>query len=172
MFERAAEPAAEEPDTLQPLFLDWASKPLLVIHAIASVILIGSISHLAWELTSAWRKARPARPSSGLWAKIAGLSYLVSFAVGLLLYPTFRYRTRGLYLDRYEPWASNLFDIKENLLGLALPLAVGLMVLAGRSRAHARGPLPGVVLSMALAVWLIVVVSVVAGLIVTNARGV
>ena len=49
---------------------------------------------------------------------------------GGLVYPRYRYFVRGLYLDRYAPWASNLFDFKENLATLGLPLAIGAFVLA------------------------------------------
>ena len=101
---------------------------------------------------------------------------------GALVYPRYRYFVRGLYLDRYAPWASNLFDFKENLATLGLPLAIGAFVLAREllptSPAAPRGPQPGLKAVrllyglFALGTSLISVFNIVAGLLCTSVRGV
>jgi hypothetical protein len=104
----------------------------LIAHALVALALGGASTHLAlvaFALATGrpkrWRNPRLA----GTYAKVTGTLFLTSVALGALLYPAFRYRVRALYLDRYAPWASNLFDMKEVLAALAAPLAVGLVVL-------------------------------------------
>jgi hypothetical protein len=45
---------------------------------------------------------------------------------------------RALYLDRHHPMVSNLFDVKENLATIALPLALALGALCGQSLGRLR----------------------------------
>lgn len=62
-----------------------------------------------------------------LWSSI---SYLASFLLGALIYPTFRYYVRALYLDENVPIGTGLFEIKEHLssLGIIIILASILVV--------------------------------------------
>lgn len=107
---------------------DWA-RLLVVLHAAAAIVLIGSTTHHALITVSYLRRRAPVRLGRIYAATVLG-SYVVTFVLGLLAYPTFRYHVRALFLDRYEPWASNLFDMKENFAALGLPLVVGMFVLS------------------------------------------
>ena len=96
----------------------------------------------------------------------------MTFGLGLLAYPTFRYHVRGLYLDRYEPWASNLFDTKENFAALGIPLVIAAFVMSRvmnpkEDVALARGYAAFVILAAAI-VWF----GVISGLVITMARSV
>jgi len=69
-------------------------------------------------------------PWGRIYAATLAVAYVVTFVLGLLVYPRFRYHVRALFLDRYEPWASNLFDTKENFAALGLPIATMLLVMS------------------------------------------
>ena len=102
------------------VFLDGAAKPLLVIHALVAFALLGASTHLAIVSIQLLRGRSHLGRLARVYAQVIGATFSAAFAVGLLLYPHYRYDVRGLFLDRYEPWASNLFDIKETLAALGL----------------------------------------------------
>ncbi len=102
---------------------------LVVLHALAAIVLIGSSTHhlvIAWGYLRDRHKVRLGR----IYAATVAVTYIVTFVLGLLAYPTYRYHVRALFFDRYEVWASNLFDMKENLAALALPLVVAVFVVS------------------------------------------
>ncbi|MBI5517310.1 MAG: hypothetical protein HY909_26290 [Deltaproteobacteria bacterium] len=113
-------------------FLYGGRKALLLLHAASAVLLLGSATHLA---AVAWRRLRGGRSGGALerrWGRVQALAFGAVYALGALLYPTYRVHVRGLYLDRHYPWVANLFDVKENLATMALPLSLGVALLAGR----------------------------------------
>ena len=58
--------------------------------------------------------------------------------LGMVLYPAYRVEVRGRYLDHVAPWATNTFDIKENLALVALPLCLAAWYLARMRRGGSR----------------------------------
>jgi hypothetical protein len=84
----------------------------------------------------ALRGRTPRLGLSRLYALVALIAYTLTMLSGALLYPRYRYFVRGLYLDRHAPWASNLFDFKENLATLGLPLAFSAWILARDLEQH------------------------------------
>ena len=153
------------------ILLDGASRLLVVLHAAAAIVLIGSSTHHALIAIGYLRgnyKIRLAR----IYAATLAIAYAVTFALGLLAYPSFRYHVRGLYLDHHERWASNLFDMKENFAALGIPAMIALVVMSRvldpkTDRALVRG-YAGFSIVVAAIVWF----SVFAGLAVTLAKGV
>lgn len=109
---------------------------MLILHALVAVVLGGSSVHQAVLAVTMLRGRVPRLRLVRLYAIVACAAYLLTFLSGALLYPRYRYFVRGLYLDRHAPWASNLFDFKENLATLGLPLAVGALLLSGPMRRH------------------------------------
>lgn len=110
---------------LQP----WA-RFLVVLHVAAAVVLIGAATHhavVAYGYLRGVYRVRLAR----VYGATALAAYAVTFALGAMAYPTYRYHTRDQYLDQNAPWAANLFDIKENFAALGLP-AVLLVFALGR----------------------------------------
>lgn len=154
------------------VFLDGSAKLLLVLHALAGFALCGACTHQALVGIGLWRGRHHLGRLARIYSQVIGGTFIGAFVVGLLMYPHYRYHVRGLYLDRYEPWASNLFDMKENLLGLGLPLALALFFIGRRLQpAEERATLPFfAVLSVSL--WALVVFGVISGVIVTSVRGV
>lgn len=118
--------------TVPPIFLYGLGRPLLVLHALCALSLCGTSVHQAvYALRLFTRPFAAVRLTKcRLFSRLVLLSYLAVVGLGGLLYPRYRYFVRGLYLDRYAPWASNLFDFKENLATVGLPFAVAAFFLA------------------------------------------
>ena len=154
------------------VFLDGLAKPLLVLHALAAFALLGACTHQAVVgvglLQGRLHLCRLAR----VYAAVIGPLFAATFTIGLLMYPHYRYHVRGLYLDRHAVWASNLFDMKENLLALGLPLALALFVAGRHLRPESDRALIGFQAYSALALWALVGFGSISGLLVTSARGV
>lgn len=155
-----------ESTVLQPF-----ARLLVFLHAASAIVLIGSTSHhflVARGYLRGTYKTRLGR----IYAATSATAYATAFLLGSLAYPTYRYHVRGLYLDRYAVWASNLFDIKENLASLGLVPVLGALVLSRvmdprEDRALVRG-YAAMVFSATVVVWF----NVIAGLFVTMAKGV
>ena len=154
----------------QAVAFESAARALVVLHALAAIVLIGASTHHAIIAVGYLRGTFKVRLGR-IYAAVVAIAYVVTFVLGLFAYPAFRYHVRGLYLDRYEAWASNLFDTKENFAALGLPLVVAAFVLSrvmkpSEDTTLLRGYAAMVVLSAAI-VWF----SVISGLVIGQARG-
>ena len=152
------------------IVFDGAARLLVLLHAAAAIVLVGASTHHALIAIGYLRGTYKERLGR-IYAATVAVAYGITFVLGLFAYPTFRYHVRGLYLDRYEPWASNLFDTKENFAALGLPLVIAAFVLSRamkpkEDRALAQGYAAIVVLAAAI-VWF----SVISGLAITLTRG-
>jgi hypothetical protein len=140
----------------------------LVLHAIAAGALTGSATHLALVL----RRARLGRPNprlQRLYPAAALGCYAAVYSLGTLIYPRYRVAVRAEYLDEHAPWASVLFDLKENLATLLGPLLLAAVVLS-RTEDPARPSraLLACAAVAALGVWF----NLVSGLLVASVRAV
>ena len=142
-----------------------------MLHALAAIVLIGASTHHAIIAVGYLRGTFKVRLGR-IYAATVAVAYVVTFVLGLFAYPAFRYYTRGLYLDRYEGWASNLFDTKENFAALGIPLVIGAFVLSRVMKPSEDTTLlrgyAAIVLLVAAIVWF----SVISGLVIGQARGV
>lgn len=179
------------------VFLGSLGPLLLVLHALAAVVLGGASVHQAVLAVRVLRGRPVSARLVRLYSLVALIAYGTTVLMGSLLYPRYRYFVRGLQLDRDAPWASNLFDFKENLATLGLPLAVGTFLVAGsvvaavRPVSAARPETPGppgsppgspgpielqrqvrwVYAAMALGTAAVSLFNIISGLLVTGARG-
>lgn len=154
------------------VFLASHGRVFLVFHALLAAGLLGASIHQAVLATVALsRKLRRPRLLR-TYALVALCTYVLTWLSGALVYPRYRYLVRGLYLDRYAPWAANLFDLKENLATLGLPLALGTLLLSRDIRAL-RSDRQGQVLFgvLSLLVASISLFAVVSGFLVAGVRG-
>lgn len=154
------------PAPLEPVFLASAARWLLVVHALGAMALLGASTHLVVVKVLGWRGRRQERLEQR-YSRLIGPLFIATYGVGLFLYPHFRVNVRARFLDAEHPWASNLFDFKEHLVSLGLPLAVGLFFLARGGPA-----VRPVTDTFAVVLWLMVLWSAVSGLIVTSVRGI
>jgi len=153
-----------------PVFLSGAARWLLVLHALCGFALLGASTHVAVAAVQVLRGRRASLRMTQLQPVVIASLIAAAVVFGLLVYPHYRVNVRGLVLDRGEPWASNLFDMKEYAALLAVPLAAALAAM----RRHVE---PGGVLAVpfafcALALFALVAFTAVAGLVVTSVKGV
>jgi hypothetical protein len=110
---------------------------------------------------------------AAVYARVTGTLFLISVVAGGVLYPTYRYQVRGLYLDRYAIWASNLFDMKETLAALVAPLAFGLIMFGRRPLDEASPPEARLILYLCVAaVFGTTVFNVISGLVIVSVRSI
>jgi hypothetical protein len=157
---------------MQPdIAFESAARFLVVLHAMAAIVLVGASTHHAL-IAIGYLRGRYKVRLGRIYAATIAIAYGVTFVLGLLAYPTFRYHVRALYLDRYDVWASNLFDTKENFAALGIPLVVCAFVMSRvmdpkEDTALARAYAAFVILA-AVIVWF----GVISGLLITMTRGV
>lgn len=152
-------------------FLEPYARLLVVLHAAASIVLIGACTHhaiITWGYLRTVYKTRLGR----VYAATTAVLYALTWILGALAYPTFRYHVRALFLDRYEPWASNLFDMKEHFASIGLPLVLGLYVLSRVMNPKEDRTLLFTYAVMVFGVAAIVWFNVISGLVITLEKGV
>jgi hypothetical protein len=148
-----------------------SAKLLVLLHAAAAIVLVGATTH-HFLITLGYLRGRFQVRLGRIYAAVVAVAYGATVALGALAYPTYRYKVRGLYLDRYAVWASNLFDIKENFAALGLPLAVGTWVLSRLMDPEGERDLVVAYAVMAFFVAGIVWFDMVSGILITMERGV
>ena len=144
---------------------------LVLLHAAAAIVLVGSTTH-HFLVALSYVRGRYKDRLGRIYAATVLVAYAATFLFGSLAYPTYRYHVRALYFDRHAIWASNLFDIKENFAALGLPLVVGIFVLSRVMRPKEdRAMLVGYV-AMASILVAVVWFNVISGVLLTLERGV
>ncbi len=149
---------------------------LLLLHALFAVALGGVSVHQGVIAIQALR-GRVHLHLCRVYGIVQCATYVGTMVFGMLVYPRYRYFVRGLYLDRHAPWAANLFDLKENLATLGLPLSVGALILALDMPRHLEHPgrfssMGGLYVFLCLGTAAITLFNVVAGLLCTGAHGI
>jgi hypothetical protein len=101
---------------------------LLIIHGILAVFLVGAITHqaigVAWPVT---------KRGSGFFHAVRGVNgmsytnavvvlFVVTFALGCLIYPTYRVNVRTVLQEYRFFKPEGAFEMKEHLLALSLAL--------------------------------------------------
>ena len=154
----------------EPVFAGVA-RELVLAHAVAAIVLVGSATHHAWVALGLLRRSFRIRLAR-TYATINAIAYVATVALGALAYPTFRDHVRSHFLDEQSPWASRLFELKEDVATLGLPLVIAAWALSRSLDAREdHRMLPGyvaMVLFVTAAVWF----NVTAGLLVTMVKGV
>lgn len=111
------------------IVFDTTARLLVVLHALAAIVLVGASTHHAL-IAIGYLRGRHKVRLGRIYAATVLVTYTITFVLGLLAYPTFRYHVRALYFDRYAVWASNLFDTKENFAALGLPIVLAAFALS------------------------------------------
>ena len=150
------------------------SKALLVLHALLALAMGGAATHLLLVTLGIQRADRVFASKvrlTRIYSQVTGWLFTATLLIGAVVYPTYRYFVRGLFLDRYAPWASNLFDFKENIAAAAAPFAAGLVLLGRRF----DGNDPEVRLTLAVCAFVVfaaVAFDIISGLVIVSVRSV
>lgn len=154
------------------VFLGAWGKPLLILHALMAILLLGAMTHnVLLAVPYLWKHYKKVGLEK-LYVKVAGVAYALTFALGALVYPNYRYHVRDQYFDLQMPWASHLFDIKEHwaAVGLGLMGVYFVLSITLDPRVHRERVLLYVFLSVAIT--LIVWFNLISGLWLTALKGV
>ncbi len=106
------------------------------------------------------------------YAAVVAVAFGITFVIGSLIYPTYRYHVRALYLDRHAVWAANLFDIKESFASIGLPLAIGAFLLSRVMDPREDRPMLSGYAVFVFGTTAIVWFNVISGLLITMEKGV
>jgi hypothetical protein len=147
------------------IFLAPVAVPLLLLHAVLAVVLSGAIGHLVVLAVQRLRGAEVPSARMLRHLRTALITLCASFAVGLLIYPHYRYNVRGLVLEKSAPWAVELFELKEAFAVFTVPVALALWSVERSARA------PRSAAWLAVSLGALCAFVVLAGLVVTNQKG-
>lgn len=103
----------------------------LVMHLVAAVAAVGASIHAALFAH------RGAQGRARRLVLIGFVASLAATALGALLYPDYKLSVRLAYLEQAAPGAARLFDLKEQLVALALALQAAAVLV---SRAEPAEP--------------------------------
>jgi hypothetical protein len=104
------------------IFLESLARPLLVCHAVAAAVLVGSTTHhLLWcrhYLYDRYGQVKAERR----FATIAASAFVLTFVIGNLLYPTYKVRVRAEFFDNPSAIADEvkLRDAQHRAVGVAV----------------------------------------------------
>lgn len=108
------------------LFLENISSILLGIHLVIAIITLVVLLVAVAYLVFASEKEQKTGIKAAFWG---AWGYIASFIFGLLIYPVFRVNVRAADFDKFRPWATGLFEIKEHIGAIALFTAIGTILL-------------------------------------------
>lgn len=153
------------------IFLEAWGRPLLVLHALLAILLLGSTTHnVLLTVPYLWGKVRKVKLEK-LYVKVMTVAYGLTFALGAIVYPNYRYHVRDQYFDAKAPWASNLFDIKEHWAGVGLALMLSYLVLSLVMDPKRDRSLVLIYVFLSVSLATIVWFALISGLVITSARG-
>lgn len=163
------EPCA--PDAHHAITLYAARRVLLVLHDAGAVVLLGAATHHVREMRHYLRGRFDRAPLEKTYARVVALAYVATFALGAIVYPSYRYHVRGLWLDRFAPFYSGLFDVKEVFASLTLVVALALGALSLTFKPAEEAWLVRVYAAMSLLVCAVAWLDAIAGVLVGSVRG-
>ena len=153
------------------VFLYSARRLLLIAHAAGSIVLIGAATHHALQMRHYLRGRFGAARLEKTYAKVVSIAYVLTMALGALLYPTYRVHVRALYLDQHAPFFAGLFDVKEVYASLALPAALGLGILAFTLRPSEERAIVPIYAATSFVVCSVVWLNMISGLLIVSIKG-
>jgi hypothetical protein len=146
---------------------------LLITHGILAVLLLGAITHqaigAAWPVTKRapgfWNSLRSTNGMS--YTNAVAILFLVTFVLGLIIYPTYRVSVRTLLQEYHFYKPEGAFELKEHLLALSLALLPIYWLLWRRPSGDNRIARVAITSFMAVSVWW----SFITGHVLNNIRG-
>jgi hypothetical protein len=139
------------------MLIGWSI--LLILHGILAVFLLGAITHQA--IGVAWPVAKKTAGFVGAIRSVNGMTYtnvivglfLVTFAIGTIIYPTYRVNVRTVLQEYHDYKPEGMFEMKEHLLALSLALLPLYWLLWHKASDANRVARAAVTSIIAVAVW-------------------
>jgi hypothetical protein len=132
---------------------------LLITHGILAVLLLGAITHQA--IAAAWPASKRTPGFFNSLRSVNGMNYtntvvvlfLVTFVLGLIVYPTYRVSVRTLLQEYHFFKPEGAFEMKEHLLALSLALLPVYWLLWRRPTGENRIARTAITSIIAVSVW-------------------
>ncbi|EYF08079.1 hypothetical protein [Chondromyces apiculatus] len=160
------------PSLDSPVFLYGLRRLLLLLHTAGSIVLLGAATHHAMQMRHYLRGRFPRVRQEKTWARVTSAAYVITFALGALLYPSYRVHVRACWLEQHAPLYVGLFDVKEVFASLALVVAVGLGLLSYTLRPAEERALVPVYAAMSFVVCAVVWLDATLGILIVSVRGI
>lgn len=115
---------------MKEILFESISRPLVFVHLLTAVALVGGLTHGTVFLALSEKRAKTAylKRAAKFWKMILW-TLAITMVTGLTAYPTYRIRTRAEFLDEHFPLASGLFDLKENYAAIVVVLVLACVLL-------------------------------------------
>jgi hypothetical protein len=137
---------------------------LLIIHGLVAVALLGAVTHQAASVL--WR-GRPVHAAAGVsfteryarvdhraFTRAVVVLYVLSLALGAVIYPYYRLNVRIPFEEMRLDWAVGVFELKEHFAGIGLGvLPFYAYVWLGESAATRTVERTALTVLLALVVW-------------------
>ena len=154
------------------VFLEEWAKFFLFLHFVGAMVLAGSMTHNAILVVGFCRGRWDKLDLQKLYVKIAFIAYCAVFALGALIYPTFRVRVRAEYFDLHLPQATGLFEVKEHWAAIGLALFIAYFAISRDFNAATDRRLLALYSGLCFTLYLICLYLLVAGFYLTTLKGV
>lgn len=109
------------------MFLETLAKSFLGFHGMISMVTLVSFllsfGYLVLRQDPEWHKGR-------IWGLVGSVSYVITFVLGLMIYPVFRIQVRMYDFDINRQWATGIFEIKEHISVLAFFAVIVISILS------------------------------------------
>ena len=152
-----------------PTVVSPIARGLVLLHALGALILVGAATHHALVAFGYLRGSFRTRLGR-IYASTTAVTYVMTMTLGAWAYPTYRVHSRPL-LEASAPWAATLFEIKEDVGTLAVPLVLMTWLLSRamdpREDDHLVPPYVVMVLLTTGAIWF----ELTSGLLITMMKG-
>ena len=96
------------------VFLEEYYNLLIVLHLLATIVLIGAMTHNLLIVLKYVRGKFGRKKLEYYYVKISLWAYVIVYALGAFAYPAFKINTRVRLFDEHIPWATGLFEVKEH----------------------------------------------------------
>lgn len=146
---------------------------LLILHGLCAVFMLGALTHQAM---SVWWPPGPDRRSlfasfravrSAAYTNTIVVLYVVTAALGSILYPSYRLAVRVVLEDLRLNAANGVFELKEHLVALGLGMLPAYWYYWKRAPGESAAAQRALTLILALIVWW----AFIAGHVLNNIRG-
>lgn len=144
-------------------------KVMLLLHLALAATLAGASGHAAVSAAQVASGRTDKRRLYRTYCAIIAVLYPATLLLGALLYPSFGLHVRAPYLDAQLPWATGLFEIKEHVAALALPLVAAQFAV---SRKHAVPKPHALRVVLAFTLFAVVLLSGIVGALLVSHRSV
>jgi hypothetical protein len=158
--------------TTVAIWLENAGKPLLILHALTAILLLGTMTHNSLlTVRYLWGHFHKVKLEK-LYVKVGLIAYLLTFGLGAIIYPNYRYHVRERFFDPHMPWASHLFDIKEHWTAIGLILFTVFYLLSRELEPERHRQALFFYVFLSLCLCLIVWFSLISGLLLSSYRSI